>query len=236
MADRDRITITPLALANQFQYRLQNVGVTPLTATVVEANIRDVFAAGTPSMDALEFVQAWMFMKRRRCGFGYVNLTHNKVSGSVDLLIEAIAAGLVRVEGRGHDARFLLMQPEPMYERSTGGARFILPPGPRSTRHERHTALVGPLLVDRLTRMAHHPAKRHPLIPDAWVSANWIRPGGIMVDALPALIRKHESPEWTMAMQTQWLAMVTHKLWRLDYSLPETALPEDDVEALAALA
>lgn len=226
--------LIPGEFERAFDGRLKQVGVTPMAATTVETNIRDVFAAGTPSMDAPELTHAWMVMKRERYGFGYIRLDIGKVMGTVDLLSEAIAAGLVRVEGRGAAARFELTQAERVYEKAAGGARFILPPGPRSTRHERHTAFVGPLLVERLTRVAHHPASRSPMVPDAWVSMNWARPG-VLLDALPSLISKHESPSWTEALQTRWLAVVTNHLWRLDYSLPETAIPEGDVEALGEL-
>ncbi|PIU06616.1 MULTISPECIES: hypothetical protein [unclassified Methylobacterium] len=219
----------------EFDRILKAIGVTPMRATTVEANIRQVFALGSPSMSAHELTLAWMTLKRAQYGKGYASLDVRKVMGTVGLLSEAIAAGLVRADGRGAQARFELTQAAPVYERASCGARFVLPPGPRSTRHERHTAFVGTLLAERLARIAHHPASRSNTVPDALVWASPFPRATSMADALPSMLRYHENPRWNEDLQVQWLALVTGLLWRLDYSLPEAAIPEDDVEALGAL-
>jgi hypothetical protein len=206
-----------------------------MIATTVESNIRSIFMSANNVMSINEIIKSWMSMKRARYGIGFIDIDYRNIKSICGLLSDSIAYDLIKVTGRGAATRFELTKSSPVYERTAGGARFILPPGPRSTGRERHTAYVAPLLIDRLTRIAHHPAARSPLIPDHWVSKNWVHPGGVMIEALPRLILIHENADWLASKQLMWLAIVNKHLWNLDYKLPDTEIHETDLEALKGL-
>ncbi len=226
--------LIPGEFERAFDGRLKQVGVTPMAATTVETNIRDVFAAGTPSMDAPELTHAWMVMKRERYGFGYIRLDIGKVMGTVDLQSEAIAAGLVRVEGRGaaaplraHPGRARLRE---------GRRRGALHPAAGAAQHPARAAHGLRRPAPRRAPDARRAPSRVTLSDGARrLGLDELGPPRRPAGRPPSLISKHESPSWTEALQTRWLAVVTNHLWRLDYSLPETAIPEGDVEALGEL-
>lgn len=218
-----------------FERRIRHRRVTPISAHVVAAAVSEVFDHGEPCMGAEVFVRAWMCMKGARRGFGYVNLDDTKVARAVDLVAEAIAAGLVVTEGRGAARVFRLAPDRPTYVRIRFGSRFVLPPefdGSPGTLRLRHAAYLAPMIHDRLTRIAGHPASRSERVPDVWVSAGFISPGDQppLSHLIPRILNAHE--EWWPAIQTQWTAVLANTLFRLDCALPETVVPDEDVNAL----